>query len=368
MKLFGALLVHIASASDPFPASAGDGSWQWVDVEGTQCMNGKQTGVYIRYSQNGNTNLGIYLYGGGACFNDLTCEVAATKNHHPGDMGSKGIFEPREDNPLYDYNWVTVPYCTGDVHSGENEKHIPFWEKRRFSGSNNLKLIMSRAVSTFQDVATLFVTGESAGGFGSLASYPLIRDSFPDARGVLMDDSGQILDDDNLPVCLVKEWRNAWNLNKNLPEDCPCNNDAGNLSSAWAYGRQRWPQDSFSLISSINDIAISTFFAFGLGNCLDPIPIGYHHMHRGLKALAASGVNLFMIPGMSHTHTSHNEFYTRKVADIYLYQWIAQLIDPNQPDPATVEPTSADIMLEAMTRSHMVGPHPENDQFAGLMV
>jgi hypothetical protein len=268
-------------------------------------------------------------------------------------MGSNGIFAPREDNPLDDYNWVTVPYCTGDVHAGQNVEKIPpiVGAKRRFSGANNLKLIMERATATFEDVGTLFVTGESAGGFGSLATYPQIRDSFPNARGVLMDDSGQILDDDNLPVCLVKEWRKVWNLNANLPEDCPCNNPEGNLSSAWAYGRQRYPGDSFSLISSINDIAITTFFSYGdfdcniIGNLL---PVGYHHMHRGLKALAATGVNIFMIPGAGHTHTSHGEFYSRQVAGIYLYQWIAQLIDANQDDPATVEPTKEDIMLEAM--------------------
>merc|ERR1711865_1278960 len=191
-------------------------------------MNGKQTG--------------------GACFNDETCLIASTKNPHPGDMGSNGFFEPRADNSLNDYNWVTVPYCTGDVHAGENVKTIPplVGAKRRFSGANNLKLIMERTVSTFADVETLFVTGESAGGFGSLATYPLIRGNFPNARGVLMDDSGQILDDDNLPVCLVKEWRNVWNLNANLPEDCDCNNDAGNLDSAWAYGRQKYPGDSQS--------------------------------------------------------------------------------------------------------------------------
>jgi len=344
-------LVHIVTASDPFPASAGDGSWQWVDVEGTECLDGKQTGVYVRYSQNGNTNLGVYLYGGGACFNDLTCTLAASKDNHPGDMGSGGIFEPRTDNPLNDYNWITVPYCTGDVHAGEAVKHMPFYEKRRFSGANNLKLIMARAVSTFMDVETLFITGESAGGFGSLASYPLIRENFPDARGVLMDDSGQVLDDDNLPPCLVEEWRQAWNLNANLPADCPCNNDKGNLSSAWAYGRQRWPQDSFSLISSVNDVVISTFFAFGLDNCKALLPVGYDHMHRGLKALAATGVNVYMIPGMMHTHTSHKEFYSRQVDGQYLYQWIGQLIDANQPDPASVEPTSEDHMLEAMVRT-----------------
>lgn len=374
MKFFGALLVQGVMASDnfldntgnigwpwpkpapstdPFPESAGDGRWQWVDVEGTQCMNGKQTGVYVRYSQFGNKNLGVYLYGGGACFNAVTCSVASSKSHQPGDMGASGIFDSRIDNPLYDYNWITVPYCTGDIHLGENTKRIPFYDpfgKRRFSGANNLKLIMERAVATFTDVETLFVTGESAGGFGSLATYPLIRENFPSARGVLMDDSGQVLDDDNLPTCLVKEWRKVWNLNANLPEDCPCNNDAGNLSTAWAYGRERWPQDSFSLISSINDFVISTFFSFGLGDCLDPIPVGYHHMHRGLEALADSGVNIYMIPGGGHTHTSHDEFYSRQVDGVHLYQWIAQLIDPDRADPATIRPTKSDIMLEAMVR------------------
>jgi hypothetical protein len=347
MKVFGALMLQMALAADPFPASTGD--WQWVDVEGTQCMNGKQTGVWMRYSKNGNKGLGVYLYGGGACFNAETCEFASTKNPKPGNMGSGGIFASQDNNPLDDYNWITVPYCTGDIHFGENVETIAL-AKRRFSGANNLKLIMERATATFTDIETIFVTGESAGGFGSFAAYPTIRDTFPNARGVLMDDSGQVLDDDNLPVCLVESWRQVWNLNKNLPADCPCNNDEGNISSGWAFFREKYPQDSFSLISSINDVVISTFFAFGEDDCKAVLPIGYTHMHRGLKALAASGVNIYMIPGAAHTHTSHGEFYSRSVNGRYMYDWIAQLLDPNQDDPATVEPTTEDIMREAMLR------------------
>jgi len=357
MKFFGALMVQVVAAADPFPASAGDGSWQWVDVEGTKCMSGKQTGVYVRYSQRGNKNFGLYLYGGGACFNALTCTTASTTNPHPRDMGSKGIFEPRSDNPLDDYNWVTVPYCTGDVHAGENEKRIV--TKREFSGAANLRLILARAQATFTDVGTMFVTGESAGGFGSLAVYPQVRDYFPNARGVLMDDSGQILADEYLAPCLVEEWRTTWNLNANLPADCPCNNDEGNLASAWAYGKQKYPNDSFSLISSVNDVVISTFFSFGLDNCSAAIPLGFNKMHEGLEALADTGVNIFMIPGAMHTHTSHGEFYSRQVDGIYLYQWIAQLIDGDSPDPATVRPTAEDHMQEAMIRpTAEVRPYP----------
>jgi len=347
MKFFGALFVPVVTASDPFPASAGDGSWQWVDVEGTECMGGEQTGVYVRYSKNGNKNLGVYLYGGGACFNALTCSIGATTNPHPGDMGSKGIFEPRSDNPLDDYNWITVPYCTGDVHAGENEEKIGS-KNRQFYGADNLKLIMDRAVSTFTDVGTLFVTGESAGGFGALAAYPNIRNTYPNARGVLMDDSGQVLADEYLAPCLVEEWRQVWNINANLPADCPCNNDEGNLASAWAYGKQKYPGDSLSLISSVNDAVISTFFGFGMKNCSALLPVGFNKMNEGLEALASTGVNIYMIPGGGHTHTSHDEFYSRVVDGVGLYQWIAQLIDPNQSDPATVRPTSEDIMAEAM--------------------
>lgn len=355
MKVFCALFVPVVAASDPFPASAGDGSWQWVDVEGTECMNGKQTGVYIRYSQNGNKNLGVYLYGGGACFNDLTCTTASTKDPHPGDVGSSGIFAARSDNPLNDYNWITIPYCTGDIHLGQNEERIAL-AKRRFSGANNIKLMMDRAVSTFKDVGTIFVTGESAGGFGSLAAYPLIRENFPDARGVLMDDSGQVLGDEYLAPCLAEEWRQVWNLNANLPADCPCNNDEGHLDTAWAYGKQKYPGDSLSLISSINDAVISTFFAFGMDNCTKTIPTGFNKMHEGLEALASTGVNIYMIPGGGHTHTSHDEFYTRVVDGVAMNDWVAQLIDANQDDPATVRPTSEDIMMESMQPAATVTP------------
>jgi hypothetical protein len=207
---------------------------------------------------------------------------------------------------------------------------------------------MDRAVATFSDVDTLFVTGESAGGFGSLAAYPNIRENFPNARGVLMDDSGQVLADEYLAPCLVEEWRQVWNLNANLPADCPCNNDEGNLDAAWAYGKQKYPGDSLSLISSINDAVISTFFGFGLDNCSAALPVGFNKMHEGLEALAATGVNIYMIPGAGHTHTSHDEFYSRVVDGVGLYQWVAQLLDPNQDDPATVRPTSEDMLREAM--------------------
>jgi len=335
---------------DPYPASKGDGSWQWVDVPGSKCMNGQQTGVYVRHSKSGSKNVGVFLNGGGACWNTITCATAAA-SAHPGVPGTSGIFASQTDNPLNDYNWINVPYCTGDVHGGDTDTTR---SGRNFHGVPNLKLFMDKAAATFTGAETLFITGESAGGFGALTTYATLRSYFPNARGVLMDDSGPVLDDTAIPVCLQEAWRTTWNLNKNLPKDCPCNNDAGNLVSAWSYGKKAYPKDSFSLISSVNDATISTFFAFGNNDCKAILPIGYNRLHAGLESLATSGVPVYMIPGGSHTHTSSSEFYSRTVAGQVLYKWIAQLMDPKQPDPTTVRPTAEDYLNEESPKTSTV--------------
>lgn len=336
MKVVALLLAPLAAASD----------WQWVDIEGSKCIDEKQTGVWTR--QGAGKNLGVYLYPGGACFNRETCDLLDDNNPHPNNPGQSGIFESRSDNPLVDYNWMAVPYCTGDVHSGEIA-HDFAGGFRNFSGSPNLKLHMQYATQTFKDVDTLFITGESAGGFGAYASYITMRDFYPEARGVLMDDSGPILDDDALPVCLQELWRNAWDLNKNFPADFPGNNDEGNLGSLWSYGKERYPNDSFSLVSSQTDAVISTFFGYSELNCHTLLPVGYNKLQAGLERLAKES-SVYMIPGNGHTHTSHDEFYSRNVSGVPLFKWIEQLVDPNQPDPASVEPTAVDIWNEIYPR------------------
>merc|ERR1712137_397844 len=208
------------------------------------------------------------------------------------------------------------PYCTGDVHAGEDAKKFA-GAFRNFNGAPNLKLMMAYATQQFPEVETLFITGESAGGFGAAASYATIRDFYPQARGVLMDDSGPILDDEALPVCLQTLWRNTWNLNKNIPDECPCHTDSGNLVTIWSYGKQRYPNDSFSLISSQTDAVISTFFAYSNNNCHAIVPVGFTKLQAGLQRLAKTSP-VYIIPGNAHTHTPAQESSTAEVSMVWL--------------------------------------------------
>src|SRR6478752_8591829 len=78
MKHLGwiAVLVAACSGSDgpvggPPALGTTPKTWQYVPVDGAQCMNGTPTGIGVNLGTSG--DLVIYLEGGGACFNDGTC-------------------------------------------------------------------------------------------------------------------------------------------------------------------------------------------------------------------------------------------------------------------------------------------------------
>jgi hypothetical protein len=331
-------------SAQPFPADSGD--WQWVPIEGSKCIDGAETGVYVRYGKEKNASkLGVYLAGGGACFNVATC-ATCSKTAHPGKPGNGGIFSTSDSrNPFKDYTWISVPYCSGDVHLGDIEKRVGV-EKHTFHGRTNLGLILDRAKATFKSPSDIVLTGESAGGFGAFANFPFFRDYWPDSRAVMVDDSGPIIDDSDLASCLQKEWRSDWDVDNALPAGCPCVGQDGNMSSGWAWFKQKYPKDSIGLISSVQDSVISLFFSYGNDGCSKSLPGVYTKIYDGLKKLAAQGIPVYMIPGGEHTHTGgKSSFFTQKSDNKLLYEWVTQLVDASQPDPPSVDP-KAEIAIE----------------------
>jgi Pectinacetylesterase len=147
LAFFAALsATYAAAAGMPFPPATPK-EWTWVPIAGAKCMQGQPTGVFIKASPTpGQKKLAVYFEGGGACFNLFTCATARDEPHPsaPGTGGEFDISDPR--NPYRDYNWIWIPYCSGDVHAGDSHHEFED-EDRFFSGRNNVKLIMDRAVS-----------------------------------------------------------------------------------------------------------------------------------------------------------------------------------------------------------------------------
>ena len=103
-----------------------------------------------------------------------------------------GIFDfSDERNPLADHSFVYVPYCTGDVHLGDNTQEYSPEVTIQHKGFVNGRAALDHLVATFPDAEELLVTGESAGSIPSPLFAGLASDELPDTRiTVLGDGSG----------------------------------------------------------------------------------------------------------------------------------------------------------------------------------
>ena len=91
------------------------------------CNDGTPTGFAINVQDT--SDLFIFFEGGGACWDYLTCVVAHRDDTVPsgrrsGRRASRCCREQfdrtRTTNPFRNATMIYVPYCTGDLHVGDN--------------------------------------------------------------------------------------------------------------------------------------------------------------------------------------------------------------------------------------------------------
>ena len=189
-----------------------------------QCQDGS---AFTFYAKRGSVNkLLMYYYGGGACWDTLTCSVPTctqTVDPNPppidGWPGFADLTNP--DNPFKDWNIIHVPYCGCDIHLGDNGvdymhptepgrvvKHV---EHR---GYDNAKLAEKWAREHFLNPTDMFVTGSSAGSYGAIVHGAHLSEAYPATSINVMGDGGngvatQEFMDDNF---------NNWGAMENLPD------------------------------------------------------------------------------------------------------------------------------------------------------
>ncbi len=150
----------------------------------------------------------IYLQGGGACWDTKNCLYAPTylQEAPPIDMfadtSGMGIFDTaNKDNPFKDWNFVFIPYCTGDIHWGANDQeyidygyvnmipHVNSWTIRH-RGAVNFQVVLQWIKDNFILPNQIFVTGSSAGSYGAIMSFPFIKDAYPLSSVSVIGDAG----------------------------------------------------------------------------------------------------------------------------------------------------------------------------------
>jgi hypothetical protein len=187
-----------------------------------QCQDSSS---FTFFAKRGSVNkLLMYYYGGGACWDTGTCVLQTCTqiaNPTPPGLGGSGFGDLTDpDNPFKDWHVVQVPYCSCDIHLGDNAVDYPplppFLPGKHVEhrGYDNAKLAEKWAREHFLNPSDMFVTGSSAGSYGAMVHGVHLSEAYVATSINVMGDGGngvatQEFMDDNF---------NNWGAMHNLPD------------------------------------------------------------------------------------------------------------------------------------------------------
>ena len=178
------------------------------------------------YREGASNNLVIYFQGGGACWATENClyehtytgQLEAFENAGFLQKLSRGSYELfgyggifqflNPGNPLRDWDFVYIPYCTGDLHAGANDATYPSdpevptealhnqydgaAQTIRHRGAVNVQAVLKWIAENRKPAAddTVLVTGISGGSYGAMFNFSSVCEKFPGANVYLLGDAG----------------------------------------------------------------------------------------------------------------------------------------------------------------------------------
>jgi hypothetical protein len=306
------------------------GEWRWVDVPGTTCSDGSTTGLAVNRGAD-DARLVIFLDGGGACWDALTCFTFGVAKPGPfreaewqqriAAAGPGSILDRTlAGNPYAGATLVFVPYCTGDVHAGDATQRYPGSPRAwRHKGRPNVKADLAWLATALPAPGQVVLSGASAGGYGSLVNYDLVRAQWPDASGNLVDDSGPPLVGDDFSPIIRAAWVASWRLDTTLLDRCPA--CALDLSRIVPLLAKAYPDDRFALLSSTRDQVIRNF-AGGLSGAAFEAAI--LKLDRDVYA-PLPNAETFLVAGDTHAMLDEPASFT---ADgVPLTEWLRRMVE-----------------------------------------
>ncbi len=309
------------------PAAAPYDTWTFIQIPGMVCADGTPTGIAIN-PHAGSTRLFFYLQGGGRCSTYQQCFVDLDATHLDGYgpqqfnieralLLSRGVFQRTNAvNPFRDFNYVYVPYCTGDFHMGHRvTSYLPDGGAViHHVGAANVEAVLTRVAPTFPNATQLVVAGSSAGGFGAPWNLTRVASKWsPSTDLVLIDDSGPYLSEPYFTRAVYEELEQRFGFSTTVPGCAQCKPDAGGFSPIYRYNVEQYPNHRGALISSKRDTTISTGLAKPPGNpnlACDADGGGPCEFEAGLLQhvagpLADAGYKAYIINGADHVWLSN---------------------------------------------------------------
>ena len=291
--LVGAVIVSMPSPSaaigiEDIVDGGNNYPWQRVELADTVCGNGSQYKFWF-YDNPSSRDLLVLFEGGGACWDYPSCSgqegilSAANRNGLPDDYitqfatqyvsplvnGADPGLPLRPRNPIVTNGWdvVYMPYCTGDTHVGNSvmtyedptgENPPLTWHH---AGFTNTRAALGYLSNQFPNIRRLLVTGFSAGGVASIATYYEVRQTLQPERGYMLNDSGPAFPAPDASFNsrrLHDTIRQAWDLDS-LYDRLPATFDPNDLGSITAMLAAEFPNDQLAYTGYSSDFNFSRF-------------------------------------------------------------------------------------------------------------
>lgn len=186
------------------------------------CVDGDP---YMFFARRGTSNnVLMYYQGGGACWDNSSCNVIGTcdrisnASDSPDNTTTGFADYDNPTNPFHDWSVVFVSYCSCDIHWGDNSIKYTPGAPTLHKGRVNASVAEKFAREHFIDPDKVFVTGSSAGSYGAIMnSYWLMNEVWPNAEYSVLGDAGVGI--------ITKQWLDTyiknWGVDKNFPTDLP---------------------------------------------------------------------------------------------------------------------------------------------------
>jgi hypothetical protein len=321
-------------------------TWTWVPITNAYNVDGSTTGIGVNLNP-ASSNVLIFMNGGGACWNDLTCYVLQTATLEPygatqfsNDLaafttpgsGDYAWFYDRTvaTNVFKDFNYVFVPYSTGDVFAGSRTNLYGTTVTRQV-GFLNFSNYLQCLVPTFPSATYVVLAGSSAGGLGAAFNWWQTQEAFSSARVDLIDDSGPIL-----PEAVIAEGSGGfgttaisnWNLTAAVPitcAECPTNFD-----SIFSFFASVHPDNRAAFLSYSSDTVMPSYYGLSTSQYnagLSEFLAGPFNPNTNFAYFILSGSGHVLLPGAPSDST----------AGVNLEQFLSEMVT-NYPGWTSVHP------------------------------
>lgn len=336
------------------PAGLTEG-WNEIKPGGdTICSRGSEYAYWVRP---GTVNkVVIDFIGGGACWNATTCGFADAIFSDSVDNVREaveaddphGIYDhEKAENPFKDWYHVIVPYCTGDIHWGDSVQtysaDTPQEVTIQHKGAVNSRAVLSWVYENFSAPEQIFVTGCSAGSYGSALWSADVMKHYADSEVFQFGDSGAGIITEEFFKESFPAWNAAEAFPQGIPELDPSKVDITGMALPDLYAgiANHYPEHWMSQYNTIRDENQTFYFTAMGGSGVDEWSQKMVSSIDEIEDRAAT-FDSFIAPGEQHCILLFDNFYTVNANGVKLADWLSDKVNGKAIESARCEGAACD--------------------------